>query len=249
MKIVCLMSNVQKIIRSELAKYSNEKKAKLLSRFFKTGKGEYGEGDKFIGINVPTLRKIAGRFFKSVSLKDIDTLLKSEYHEVRLTALLILVLMYKDGDQGTQKSIFNFYLKNYSRINNWDLVDVTCPNIVGDYLTKNKEEIEVLYELVKSKNIWRKRMAILATFPFLKKGMTAHTYKLAKLLFYDDHDLIQKAVGWALREAGKVSESELKLFLEKNYSSIPRTTLRYAIERFPEVERKRLLNFSKGDLG
>lgn len=243
------MSDIKKVIQDDLVKYSNKEKARTLSRFFKTGKGEYGEGDKFLGINVPTQREIAKKYYERVTLDDIRAQLQSEYHESRLTALLILVLMYKKGDSTLQKRIFDFYLKNTSRINNWDLVDVTCPNIVGDYLTKNQEGIEVLYELVKSKNTWRRRMATLATFPFLRKGVTTYTYKLAKLLFNDDHDLIQKAVGWALREAGKVSVSELKTFLERNYYSIPRTTLRYAIERFSETERKRFLNFSKGVTG
>lgn len=226
-------------LRKELYLYKNPVKAKILSGFFKTGRGEYGENDKFLGITVPLQRKIVRRY-RDLDWDDIKELIKSKYHEERLITLLILVDRFKRGDPKDQQRIFDFYLKNTRYINNWDLVDLSAPNIIGAYLMD--KEINILHQLAKSKNLWERRIAIIATFYFIRDGKGDETLKLAKTLLHDDHDLIHKVVGWMLREVGKrVSKEKEEEFLDKYAKQMPRTMLRYAIEHFPEGKRKKYL--------
>jgi 3-methyladenine DNA glycosylase AlkD len=227
-------------ILKEIMSLKNEEKAKFLSGFFKTGKGEYGEGDIFLGITVPVSREIAQRYGE-LSMTDISKLLKNKYHEVRLIALLILVHKYniatKANDNKTRKEIVDFYLQHTEYINNWDLVDLSAHYIVGNYLIDKDRKI--LLKLVKSSNIWERRIAIISTFAFIYKGEGEWTFKIATLLMKDKEDLIQKACGWMLREVGKrVKEKDLILYLDEYVKVMPRTMLRYAIERLPEVKRK-----------
>src|SRR3989339_304831 len=232
-------------IQKELKKYSSSKKVEILQRFFKTNTGEYGEGDKFIGIVVPDIRKVVKQN-TALSLNEIVILLHSPVHEERLCALLILVAQYKQLDREdsavggvsarTKKKIYQLYLKNYKFINNWDLVDLTAPNIVGAYLRDKPKDI--LYQFAKSKNLWKRRIAILETFDDIYHKKSEETLKIAKILLHDEHDLIHKAVGWMLREVGKrVDEKVLLKFLDEHYKTMPRTMLRYAIERLSEPKR------------
>jgi len=221
-------------VKKELLKNRDREQAKHLSRFFKTGKGQYGEGDVFLGIKVPVQREIVKKF-KDAELKEIQELMNDEFHECRLTGLLILVNRYKKTED--KKEIFDFYLKNAKRINNWDLVDLTAPNIVGDFLLDKKKEREVLYSLVKSKNLWERRIAILSTFTFLRNKDFKDVLKISEILLKDKEDLIHKAVGWMLREAGKRDKEVEISFLNKHYQKMPRTMLRYAIEKFSDKER------------
>ncbi len=228
-----------KNLKDDLRKSSSRTRAISSLRFFKTGKGQYGEGDNFIGVPVPTVRKIAKQYL-DLPLKEVILLLHSKIHEERLCALLILVDQYQKGDSKKQKQIFDLYLKNYKFINNWDLIDLTAPRIVGAYLFDKPKGI--LSKLAKSKNLWQRRVAILATFQFIYYGQSKETIKISKILLQDEHDLIQKAVGWMLREVGKrVDEKILLDFLNKYYKVMPRTMLRYAIERLPEKLRKKYL--------
>ena len=222
----------------ELRKASDAERAKSLAWFFKTGKGEYGEGDRFCGITVPALRKIASRY-RDLKLSDIKKLLGSHIHEHRLVALLILVDQYKRADAPARERIFDFYLANTRRINNWDLVDASARDIVGEHLVARPRAI--LYKLAKSPDLWERRIAIIATHAFIRRGDLTDTFSISELLLADKHDLIHKAVGWMLREAGKQSEPQLVRFLKAHYSAMPRTSLRYAIERMPEAVRKRQL--------
>lgn len=222
-------------LKKELEKIADSRQAKIMRRFFKTGKGEYGEGDIFLGIKVPQQRKIAANF-KELSLEDIEKLLNSKVHEQRLTALFILIEQYKKAKKSDQKRIFNFYLKNTKNINNWDLVDLSAPKIVGDYLLEKPKTI--LYKLAGSKNLWERRTAVLATLTFIRNNQFDDTLKIAKILIADQHDLIHKAVGWMLREVGKRDQLTEERFLKKYYSRMPRVMLRYAIERFAEKKRK-----------
>ena len=219
----------------EFKKISNPRQAKVLQRFFKTGKGEYGEGDIFLGVKVPDQRKIANKF-SELSLKDLEELLKSEIHEYRMTALLVLIKQYEKADEEDKKKIFDFYLKNSRNINNWDLVDISAPKIVGDFLLDKSKSI--LYKLAKSNNLWEKRIAIISTIAFIRNNEFDDTLKISKILLKDQHDLIHKAVGWMLREVGKRDQKVEEEFLKKHYSKMPRVMLRYAIERFEEKKRK-----------
>jgi 3-methyladenine DNA glycosylase AlkD len=223
-------------VKKEIKEKSDKKKAKILQKFFKTGKGEYGEGDIFLGISVPFLRKVAKKH-KKMPIKDTVKLLRSEIHEERLTALLILIEKFNEGEEG---EIFKIYLKNIKWINNWDLVDVSSYKIIGKHLF-NKER-KVLYSLARSNNIWERRIAIISTFYFIKNDDFFDTLKIAKILLEDKHDLIQKAVGWMLREVGKKDIKREEEFLERHYKKMSRTTLRYAIERFSPKKRKYYLN-------
>ncbi len=222
-------------VEIKLSKLKNKEKAKLLSGFFKTGKGDYGEGDIFWGINVPEQRKIAKEHIDS-SFVELQELLSSGIHECRLTALLILTYKYEKATKGkdlkNQKMIFYFYIKNIKYINNWDLVDVTCPRIIGAYLFDKDRSL--LYKLANSKNLWEKRIAIISTFYFIREKDYSDSLKLAEILLHDKHDLIHKAVGWTLREVGKKDEKLLHDFLKKHAKTMPRTALRYSIERIPE---------------
>jgi len=230
---------IKKIIQG-LNKKANQEKAKIFSRFFKTGKGEYGEGDKFLGITVPEQRKIAKKFYKGISLEEIKTLLISKIHEYRLTTLFTLILKYKKAGVKIRKEYFDFYLKHTKYINNWDLVDVTCRDIVGEYLLDKDRTI--LYRLAESKDLWKRRIAIISTYAFIRKNQFLDTLRVAEILIQDKHDLIQKAVGWMLREVGKRDLKTEEEFLQKYCRKIGRTTLRYAIEKFPEKKRKFYLN-------
>lgn len=228
-------------IRSDIQKVSNPEKAEFLQRFFKTQEGEYGHGDKFLGITVPEQRIIAKKY-RDLSLNDIEQLLKSPYHEYRLIALLILVLQFPKSDAAKQKEIYDFYLSHTTYVNNWDLVDSSADRIVGQYLLNNSSKISILRKLAKSDLVWERRIAMIATFQFIKNGSSKETYEIADILLHDKHDLIQKAVGWMLRESGKkVSEKELIEFLSTRYNVMPRTILRYSIEKFALQTRKQYL--------
>lgn len=234
--------NFQNVVR-DLRQHADLEKAIFLSRFFKTGPGEYGFGDKFLGIVVPDTRKIAKKY-QNLELNEISKLLASNYHEVRLCGLIILVNQFKKSKNANQqKIIFNFYLSQAQkrRINNWDLVDVTAPTI-GEYLFNDPKCLETLTKLAKNKSLWLRRISILFTFAFIKKGETQPTLIIAKKLLADNEDLMHKAVGWALREVGKQKKNQLIGFLKENVNNMSRTTLRYAIEKFPEKERKYWLN-------
>jgi len=220
-------------LKQELDKKKNSEQGKFLSRYFKTGKGEYGEGDIFLGIKVPMMREISDRY-KELDLKDVKELLASEIHEYKLAAFLILVHRYGRN----KKEIFDFYMNNLRGINNWDLVDLSAPNIVGDFLFHNPSEIKVLENMAYSKNIWERRIAIVSTYAFIKEGKFDEALKISKILIKDKHDLIHKAAGWMLREVGKRNREVLESFLKENYKNMPRTMLRYAIEKFPESIRK-----------
>lgn len=225
-------------LKNTLRKLADPKQAKILSRFFKTGKGEYGEGDKFLGIKVPVSRKIAKQF-KVVSLEDIRELLYSPIHEERLISLFILTEQFRKADENKKKIIYGFYLKNLKQINNWDLVDLSAEKIIGAYLLDKDKQ--VLFKLAKSKNLWERRIAIMSTFHFIKNGEFDTTLKVSEFLLNDDHDLIHKAVGWMLREIGKRNLAKEEKFLKQHYKSMPRTMLRYAIEKFPEKRRQAYL--------
>lgn len=231
-------------IKKELKQLSNPKKAEQAMRFFKTGKGEYAEGDRFIGIGSPMQRKTAKENIET-KLEDVQELLNSEIHEYRQTALLILV--YKFQNKKTPKSekekIYKLYLKNTKKINNWDLVDVSAPHVPGAYLL-NKDR-KILYKLAKSNNLWEKRIAIISTFAFIRNNQFEDTLKISEILLNDEHDLMHKAVGWMLREVGNRDLKTEEKFLKKHYKKMPRTMLRYAIEKFEENKRQKYL---KGEI-
>ncbi len=230
------------VLRSRLRQLASPSRARNLSWFFKTAPGEYGAGDRFIGIRVPVLRRLA-REFRSLPLPAAVELLQSPIHEERLLALLILTNAYERADESGRAAIYRLYLKNLARVNNWDLVDCSAPRIVGPHLEKRSRN--VLFRLARSKILWRRRVAVLATFYFIRQGDFADALRLAELLLDDEHDLMHKAVGWMLREMGKRDVAELKKFLHKHAARMPRTMLRYAIEKFPEPERKRYLQAGK----
>ncbi|MEI6133053.1 MAG: DNA alkylation repair protein [Bacillota bacterium] len=220
--------------------HANPEKAKILQRFFKTGKGEYAEGDIFLGLVVPIQRKISKQF-SNITLNDVSKLLFSPIHEYRLIALFILIEQFKRGDEAVKKSIFELYMNNTQHINNWDLIDLSAPTIVGEYL-KNKH-YTTLYVFAQSNNLWKKRIAMLSSFTDIKNGRFDRALEIAEILVYDAHDLIHTAVGWMLREMGKRGGlKEEEMFLNKHGATMPRTMLRYAIERFPESKRQFYLN-------
>jgi 3-methyladenine DNA glycosylase AlkD len=222
-------------IRKDLSQLSEPERAKNLSWFFKTGKGQYGEGDIFLGIPVPEQRKVAKRYV-GLPLDDLEELLGSSIHEHRLTALLILVAKYEKADNVGKSEIFSFYIGNKGNINNWDLVDLSAPRIIGDYLyTKDRS---ILFKLTKSNNLWERRIAVLSTFNFIRNNDFEDSLTIAELLLHDEHDLIHKAVGWMLREIGKKDQEIEERFISKYCSEMPRTMLRYAIEKFEEEKRK-----------
>ena len=233
------MTEINKL-KKDLKQAANPKQAKILQGFFRTGKGEYGEGDIFLGIKVPVLRKFSKKYWQTLSVSDIKTLLTSKIHEERMLALYILILQYKKGDEQERKNIFDFYLKHTKYINNWDLVDVSTPNIVGDYLLDKDRKI--LYKLVRSKDLWERRISIMACFTFIRNNDYKDALKISEILLKDDHDLIHKAVGWMLREVGNRNMPVEEKFLKKHYKKMARTMLRYAIEKFPEPKRKYYLN-------
>jgi 3-methyladenine DNA glycosylase AlkD len=227
-------------VRRELRAFSNPKRAKLSARYFKTGEGEYGFGDIFIGLTVPQVQAVAEANYKNFFLRDVLGLLKSKIHEERQLGLMILTRKFKKANEIEREQIFNLYLEHTYAINNWDLVDGSAPTIVGGYLLDRDRGI--LKNLAKSENLWERRIAILATFAFLGKGQPTDTLDISVILLNDSHDLIHKAVGWALREVGKKCGQDVEeRFLRKNYQKMPRTMLRYAIERFPETIRQKYL--------
>lgn len=223
-----------KIIK-ELRVHSDDEKKTVLPRFFKTGKGEYGEGDKFLGVIVPNTRKVA-KTFKESSYKVIEMLLESEWHECRLCALLMLIEKYRQEPE----QVVTFYLKHTKGINNWDLVDLSAPYILGDYL-KEKADRMILHKLAASPVIWEQRIAVVSTLMLIRHGQFEDTLKLAELLIDSRHDLMRKSIGWMLREVGKRDEEQLVRFLEKHKHEMPRTMLRYAIEKFPEPKRREFM--------
>lgn len=226
--------------RRALRAHADPKKAVVLSRFFKTGKGEYGEGDHFIGVIVPKTRLVAKRY-ADLSLSEIRTLLWSSIHEERLLAVIILANQFAKADEKRKKQIYTFYLANAKRVDNWDLVDTSAHKIVGAYL--DGKDDSVLDKLAKSKNLWERRIAIIATAYFIAKGDCTKTYRIADLLLTDSHDLIHKAVGWMLRETGKrCSEVGLERYLDRHAAKMPRTMLRYAIEKMSPTKRAHYLS-------
>ena len=227
-----------KIIHNELLQLANEKIAEHSQRFFKTGKGEYGEGDIFLGIRVPLLRKLVKKY-RGISITEVRKLLHSKFHEERLLAVLMLVQLFKSGDKSVEKQVYDLYLENTEFINNWDLVDISASHIVGAHL--HEKDKAPLYNLVQSKNLWERRISIISTFYFIRQNEFDDTLKLAKILLNDKEDLIHKAVGWMLREVGKREIEFEEEFLQEHYNIMPRTMLRYAIEKFPETSRKMYL--------
>jgi len=225
-------------LRKELKGHSSKEKAKILQRFFKTGPGEYAEGDVFIGVKVPQIRAVVKKY-NDINLKDVVGLLHSKIHEERLTSLLIIVLKYAKAQNKEREKIYKIYLKNTKYINNWDLVDLSAEHIVGAFL-KDKSK-KPIYRLVKSKVLWKRRIAMLSTFHYIKNNMFDDALRVAIMLMLDKEDLIHKAVGWMLREVGKRDLNTEEQFLKKHYKKMPRTMLRYAIERFPESRRQAYL--------
>lgn len=238
-------------LRKEIQKIADPKKAKVLQGFFKTDEGEYGAGDVFVGLTVPQSRQLAKKY-QDLPLQDIETLLTSKIHEERLIALFLLIKKFETGNEEMKKQIYDFYLANTKYINNWDLVDTSAGYIVGGYLWghggdggETSKEDSPLMKLAKSESIWERRIAMLSTFAFIRKGEPDEVLKIAEILVHDEHDLIQKAVGWMLREIGKrCSEEAEEAFLKKYYQTMPRTMLRYAIERFAKEKREAYLTGS-----
>lgn len=222
-----------------LKRHADPKKAAFLPTFFKTGKGDYGEGDVFFGISVPDLRRLS-KTYVGLSRTDIATLLRSRYHEARLLGLLILVLQYQRGSSSEKSSVVEFYCRQFQRINNWDLVDTTAPYILGDYLLHHPRGELLRY--ARSGHLWTERIAIVSTFAFIRAGEFEDTLRIAEIFLTHDHDLIHKATGWMLREVGKRDADVLREFLQKHARRMPRTMLRYAIERLSDVERARWMN-------
>ena len=215
-----------------------ETDAEVLRRFFKTGPGEYAEGDIFIGVRVPIIRRIA-KEYQTLPLREATTLLKSKIHEERMLALVILMHQYEKGTPDEQTKIYDLYMANTAHINNWDLIDVTAPHIVGAFLRDKPRD--PLYSFARSQSLWERRIAIISTLHFIKHNDYADTLAIAEIILHDTHDLIHKAVGWMLREVGNRDLQVEEAFLKKHYHTMPRTMLRYAIEKFPEPKRQRHL--------
>jgi len=218
-------------LKKEINALANPERAEHSKYYFKTGKGEYGEGQVFLGLTMPQQREVAKKY-KDLPLEQVQELIESKIHTYRMIALVILTIKYKKNP----KEVFDFYLKNTQYINNWDLVDVTAHKIVGEYLLD--KDRAVLYSLAKSSELWEKRISIISTFAFIRRGQLDDTIKIAEILLHDKHDLIHKAVGWMLREVGKKDKQTLTNFLDKYHKEMPRTMLRYSIERFSSEERQ-----------
>lgn len=225
-------------IQSKLAALADDQRAGIQMRFFKTGPGEYGAGDRFIGVRVPELRRLS-RLYRELDTQAVETLLHSKIHEERHLALFIMVLQFQKGDSRRRQRIYNLYLASLDCINNWDLVDCSAEHIVGGWLETRKKTR--LNALARSADLWHRRVAMLATFHYIKKGHFDDALHLAKQLLADPHDLIHKAVGWMLREIGKRDLAVEEAFLKEHYQTMPRTMLRYAIEKFPEAKRQAYL--------
>ena len=231
MKAVALLKRLQSM--------ANPRDAANAQRFFKTGPGEYGEGDIFLGIRVPPLRQLSREVRHEVSPEEAVALLQSEFHEARLLALLLLVSLFERGDETAQRAVYRAYLDNTPRINNWDLVDLSAPQIVGGWLlTRDRAPLR---RLAGSTALWERRIAVLATFTFIRAGDFTDTIVLAERFLHDEHDLMQKAVGWMLREVGKRDVRVLEAFLDRHNAAMPRTMLRYAIEKFSSERRRQFL--------
>ncbi len=229
-------------IRLRLREFADIKRARFAHRFFKTGPGEYGEGDRFLGLRVPDVRKVA-REFRSLSLTDLRSLLASRWHEERLLALVILTQQYARGGEAERQAIYTLYLDSTDRINNWDLVDVSAAQIVGTHLANGDRA--PLRKLAKSPSVWERRIAMMATFHFIRAGEFDDALAIATGLLSDTHDLIHKAVGWMLREVGKRDRAAEEAFLDQHAARMPRTMLRYAIELFPPSMRRKYLSGKK----
>ena len=243
------MSKSNILLQNMLSRRDESQVAGLM-RFFKTGPGQYGEGDKFLGIKVPVTRAVVKECWKDVSFENLQECILSPWHEVRLASLLCLVEIFsragKKKQEDLQKRCVDFYLAHTDRINNWDLVDLSCYSLLGEWLLDKDRSL--LYELARNgKNIWERRIGIVSTMAFVRKNQLSDTYSIADIFLEDSdrvplHDLLQKAVGWLLREAGKKDEASLRRFLDKRASKMPRTMLRYSIEKFPELARRRYLS-------
>lgn len=227
------------VLRAALGELADPKRAEVSARFFKTGKGDYGEGDIFIGVTVPETRSVAEKFI-GLPESELEKLLKSKIHEERLVGLLILVERFKKAPE-ERKKVFDFYCDNLECADNWDLIDLSADKIIGSWFS-DKRDRNFLYRLARNKNIWRRRAAMVSTLALIKKGELDDAFGIAAVLLEDEHDLIRKAVGWMLREAGKVDPVRLERFIIENSARLSRTTLRYAIEKFPESKRKRFLS-------
>ncbi|XOU94850.1 MAG: DNA alkylation repair protein [Candidatus Kerfeldbacteria bacterium] len=232
------MNTYNQLIK-ELKKLGNKTRALHSQRFFKTGRGEYGEGDIFLGIIMPVQRELTLKYL-DLSLVDIQKLINSKIHEHRMVGLLIVTYRFKKANDKEKESLFKFYIKNSKKINNWDLVDVTCHKVVGVYLFDKKRDL--LFRWARSNNLWEKRLSIISTAFFISRNDLDDTYKISKILLKDDHDLIHKAVGWMLREAGKRDKQRLVRYLDQYANKMPRTMLRYSIEKFTPKERKYFMN-------
>lgn len=232
------MKQLTKTITNELQALSDAEKREIFPKFFKAGKGEYGEGDHFLGVTVPNIRAIA-KLHKNISIEEIRDLIQSEWHEVRLCALIIMVEKSKKKDEALRKELFNLYLSQTERINNWDLVDLSCRFIIGEYLLDKSRDI--LYQLAQSPLLWDNRIAIVSTYAFIRKGQLEDTYALSDLMMQHPHDLMHKAIGWMLREAGKRNPERLYDYVMSYRADMPRTMLRYAIEKFSPKERAILM--------
>ena len=227
------------VLLEEMCRKAEPGQVAGLARFFKTGPGQYGEGDKFLGIKVPVTREVVRRCWREVGFPELEECLASEYHEVRLAGLLALVQVFAHAkkDQALRRRCVDFYLAHTDRINNWDLVDLSCYPLLGEWLLDKDRTL--LYDLARSgKSLWEQRIGIVSTMTLVRHGQLADTFAIADILLHHPHDLIHKAVGWLLREAGKRDKAALEAFLAPRYRSMPRTMLRYAIEKFPEAERK-----------
>jgi 3-methyladenine DNA glycosylase AlkD len=231
-------------LKLAMERLADPAKAVVLAGFFRTGPGQYGQGDVFLGITVPKQRALATGY-GSMTLPDLARLLAGGVHEHRLTALLILVDKYERASADEKKRIYEFYLSHTAGVNNWDLVDLSAPSIVGEYLLSRPPARSVLYRLARSSNLWERRIAILATYAFIRAGQFEDTLKIAEMLLGDGHDLIHKAVGWMLREVGKRDQAAEEAFLRAHAAVMPRTALRYAIERFPDKKRKAYLSLPR----
>lgn len=237
------MNLTAQALRRQLSDFADKEKAKFLIGFFKTGIGQYAEGDKFLGVMVPKVRAVV-KNYSQMTFAELQKLIDSPYNEERLASLLVLVSRFQKADSEKLKTqVFNFYKKNLKRVNNWNLVDASAPYIFGNYLFNRKRD--VLYQLAKSKNLWERRVAILSTFYFIRFDDFVDALKISEILMEDKEDLIHKAVGWMLREVGKRDEKTLKTFLDKHARTMPRTALRYAVERLPLKVRKGFMDAKK----
>lgn len=232
-------------LKKELTRLKDPKKAKILQGFFKTGKGDYGEGDLFLGIQVPVQRNLVKKYSDELNLQEIKKLLFSKFHEERLIALLVLInkfeKAFKEDDTLIARNLVYFYLSNLSKVNNWDLVDLSAPNILGRSVYEKLISSKKIIQLANSDKLWARRVSIISTFYLIRKGDLNLTLKISKMIIQDKEDLIQKAIGWMLREVGKRDPKLEENFIKMNYSLMSRTTLRYAIEKFPEQKRRKYL--------